>query len=187
MFHTKVVEKIRTHILCPITCFRKSCRLWDNVEKYGRVGQATDDNIILRMRFACWITKATVIHSEYVILNASMLSLYVHCLSCLVFIIRSDKIAVGCTPSRSTQTLAGRSLLCECCTISRYTCTRKCHFIYAHKEEHRLPCTEVPNARQHYVAVCQTPFAPRSNNKRNSLTTLSKVWFFLYTCLFHAF
>ena len=25
--------------------FRKSCRLWDNVEKYCRVGQATDDNI----------------------------------------------------------------------------------------------------------------------------------------------
>ena len=28
------------------------------VEKYGTVGQATDDNIIRRMRFACWITKA---------------------------------------------------------------------------------------------------------------------------------
>jgi hypothetical protein len=29
------------------------------VEKYGTARQATDDNIILRMRFACWITKAT--------------------------------------------------------------------------------------------------------------------------------
>jgi hypothetical protein len=28
------------------------------VEKYDIVGQATDD-IIRRMRFACWITKAT--------------------------------------------------------------------------------------------------------------------------------
>jgi hypothetical protein len=36
MFHTKVVEKIKTHILCSITCFWKSCHLWDNVEKYGR-------------------------------------------------------------------------------------------------------------------------------------------------------
>jgi hypothetical protein len=27
------------------------------VEKYGTVGQATDDNVIRRMRFACWITK----------------------------------------------------------------------------------------------------------------------------------
>ena len=46
MFQTKVVEKIKTHILCSVTFFffRKSCRLWDNVEKYGRAGQATYDN-----------------------------------------------------------------------------------------------------------------------------------------------
>jgi hypothetical protein len=50
--------------------FPKKCRLWDNTEKYGRVGQATDDNIIRRMRIACWITKATDTHSEYVILIA---------------------------------------------------------------------------------------------------------------------
>jgi hypothetical protein len=30
----------------------------------------TDDNKIRRMRFACWITKATDTHSEYVILIA---------------------------------------------------------------------------------------------------------------------
>jgi len=35
---------------------RKSCRFWDNVEKYDRDGQATDE--IWRMRFACAITKA---------------------------------------------------------------------------------------------------------------------------------
>jgi hypothetical protein len=40
------------------------------VEKYGRTRQATDENIIQRMRFACWITKATDTHSEYVILVA---------------------------------------------------------------------------------------------------------------------
>jgi hypothetical protein len=40
------------------------------VEKYGRAKQATDDNIIRRMRFACWITKDTDTHSEYVILIA---------------------------------------------------------------------------------------------------------------------
>jgi hypothetical protein len=50
--------------------FRKSCCLWDNVEKYGRARQATDDNIIRRMRFACWVTKATDTHWEYVILIA---------------------------------------------------------------------------------------------------------------------
>jgi hypothetical protein len=40
------------------------------VEKYGRPRQATQNNIILRMRFACWITKATDTHSQYVILIA---------------------------------------------------------------------------------------------------------------------
>jgi len=28
----KVVQYIQTHILCSVTFFRKSCRLWDNVE-----------------------------------------------------------------------------------------------------------------------------------------------------------
>ena len=32
MFQTKIVEKIKTHILCSVTFFQKSCRLWDNVE-----------------------------------------------------------------------------------------------------------------------------------------------------------
>jgi hypothetical protein len=40
------------------------------VEKYGSVGQATANNILWRMRFACWMTKATDTHSEYVILIA---------------------------------------------------------------------------------------------------------------------
>ena len=48
--------------------FRKSCRLLDNVEKYGTVRQATNDNIIRRMRISCWMTNATDKHSEYVIL-----------------------------------------------------------------------------------------------------------------------
>jgi hypothetical protein len=40
------------------------------VEGCGTAGQATDKNIIRRMRFACWITKATHTHthSEYIIL-----------------------------------------------------------------------------------------------------------------------
>jgi hypothetical protein len=67
---TNVVEKIKTHILRSITFFRESCRLRDNVEKYSRTGRATDCNIIGRMRSACWITKATDTHSEYVILIA---------------------------------------------------------------------------------------------------------------------
>jgi hypothetical protein len=40
------------------------------MEIYGRAGQATDDNIIRRMRFTYWITKAADTHSEYVVLVA---------------------------------------------------------------------------------------------------------------------
>jgi hypothetical protein len=34
MFQLNVVEKIKTHILYPVTFFRKACILRDNVEKY---------------------------------------------------------------------------------------------------------------------------------------------------------
>jgi hypothetical protein len=37
------------------------------VEKYGGDSQATDGNIIRRMRFASWITKGTETHSKPVI------------------------------------------------------------------------------------------------------------------------
>jgi hypothetical protein len=45
MFQIKVVEKIKTHILCSVTIVRKSCCLWDNVEKYGGAREAADDNM----------------------------------------------------------------------------------------------------------------------------------------------
>ena len=40
------------------------------MEKYGTARQATDDNIIRRMCFECWVTEASVTHSECVILLA---------------------------------------------------------------------------------------------------------------------
>jgi hypothetical protein len=63
------------------------------VEKYGTAGQATDDNVVRLIRFACRITNATNTQSEYVILIAFArqkllreqrlkLRLYVECLSC---------------------------------------------------------------------------------------------------------
>ena len=45
MLQTKFVEKIKTHSFFSVTLFLKSCRLWDNVEKYSRAGQATGDNM----------------------------------------------------------------------------------------------------------------------------------------------
>jgi len=44
MFQTKVVQKIKTYILCSVTFFL-SCRLLYTVEKYCRAGQATDGNM----------------------------------------------------------------------------------------------------------------------------------------------
>ena len=45
MSRTKVVEKLETHILCSVFFFEKTRRLRDNVEKYRRAGQASDDNM----------------------------------------------------------------------------------------------------------------------------------------------
>jgi hypothetical protein len=72
MLQTKFVDKIKKSILCSITCFFFENRalyemMW---KKHGRAGQLTNDNIIRKMRFACWITKATDTHSKYVILIA---------------------------------------------------------------------------------------------------------------------
>ena len=64
MFRKQLVEKIKRHILRSAAIFRNSCRLKYNVEKYGTAGQATDENIIRRMRFAFGLTKATHTHSQ---------------------------------------------------------------------------------------------------------------------------
>ena len=64
MFQAEVVEKLKTQILCSATFIRKSCLLWDNVEKYCIAGQATDGNITRRMLFARWITEATHTHTQ---------------------------------------------------------------------------------------------------------------------------
>jgi len=93
MFHTKVLEKIKAHFLDSIT-FSENRATYENVEKYGRAGQAKDNNIIGRMRFAGWITRTTKTPSECIILidffTTTMVTrthlsvtLYVHCLFCL--------------------------------------------------------------------------------------------------------
>ena len=92
IFQSKFVDKIKIQIFYSVTFFRKSYSLWDNVETYGRARQATDDNIIRRMRFACWITKATDTRSKCAVLTAfprqqllparaTVLCWYVHYLS----------------------------------------------------------------------------------------------------------
>jgi hypothetical protein len=56
------IENQNTHFVFS-NFFPKIGPFMSNAEKYGTAGQATDDNIIRRMRFACWITKATDTHS----------------------------------------------------------------------------------------------------------------------------
>ena len=47
--------------------FRQSRCSWDSVKNCGTATHATDDNIILCICIACWLTKATDTHSNYVI------------------------------------------------------------------------------------------------------------------------
>ena len=79
--------------------FRKTSRLWENVEKFCTEGHATDDN--MEHGITCWIPKATNTytrtHTGSVILiafpqqqwlheRASILRFYKHCLSCLFLV-----------------------------------------------------------------------------------------------------
>jgi len=99
-FRHKLLGKL-THILVQQLSFRKSCRLWENVENYCTAGQATHDNTTHALHT---LGRATDIHSEYVILiafpryqwsreSASVLHLCVHWLSCGYVLPRHHAIA----------------------------------------------------------------------------------------------
>ena len=60
-------ENQNSIFFAPQLFFRKSCHLWNEVEKYGGAREATDDNVIRCMRFACWEINT---HSAYVIFIA---------------------------------------------------------------------------------------------------------------------
>jgi hypothetical protein len=115
----KVVDKScrenkNTHFMFS-NVFRKSCRLWDNVEEYGGASGATNDVTIWRIPVASWISKATYTHAhkhahaprhthesahahKYVISSLLLyhynddsqmrlsVTLYVHCLSCVLYV-----------------------------------------------------------------------------------------------------
>ena len=72
MLQMKVVEKIKTHILCSVTFSRKLYLLWDNLEKYGGAREATDDNVTRRKLYACFVTQDTRTNTQryYVIFPA---------------------------------------------------------------------------------------------------------------------
>ena len=66
MFRTKIVEKIKTHILSSIILFTKVVPFTKHSAKNCRA--ETLDDITWHKHSACWITNATNTHSEYVIL-----------------------------------------------------------------------------------------------------------------------
>ena len=84
------------------------------MEEYGKDRQAKDDNIIPRMRFACWITKANNTQSEYVTYlrfyrnngyfeSTSVLGLHIYCLSCILLTVsksEASKLSYSVAPEK---------------------------------------------------------------------------------------
>jgi UDP-N-acetylmuramoylalanine-D-glutamate ligase len=58
MFQLKVVEKIKIHVLCSLNFSPEYMPFMENVEKYVTARQATSENMMRRLRFACRMTKA---------------------------------------------------------------------------------------------------------------------------------
>ena len=85
MFQTKVVEKIKTHILCSVSFFffQKSCHWWDKVKKYGKIRQATYDNIIKKGRDTPIILNPYCFTTKTMATRTSInIKLYVYFLTC---------------------------------------------------------------------------------------------------------
>jgi len=68
MFQTKVVEKIKTHVLCSVTFFFENRAVYEIIWK-NIVEPGVPQMKIWRTRIAYWIPKATNTHSEYAIRN----------------------------------------------------------------------------------------------------------------------
>ena len=65
MFQTKVVEKIKTHILCSVTPPPPENRTVYEIMWKNTVERGSSQMTIWRMRVAFWITKATNIAVDF--------------------------------------------------------------------------------------------------------------------------
>ena len=63
MFQRLAAEKIKIHILRSITFLSENRTVYGIMWK-NYVEMATDEKIIWRMRFVCWITKTTDEHKQ---------------------------------------------------------------------------------------------------------------------------
>ena len=66
MFRTKLVENIKTHILCSVTFFFRNGAVNEKIWKKNTVERGRPQVKIWRMRIACWILKATNTHTQVV-------------------------------------------------------------------------------------------------------------------------
>ena len=85
MFQTKVVEKIKTHILHSGFFFSKIVFFYEIIwKKCGRAGRP--QMTIWRMHIACWIPKSTNTHLEFVILIAFPRVAWVRPMLCYMYV-----------------------------------------------------------------------------------------------------
>jgi hypothetical protein len=63
MFQTHVIQKIETHFV--FNTFPENLVVYEIIVKtFGTNREATDENIIQRVHFACWVTEAAVTHIQ---------------------------------------------------------------------------------------------------------------------------
>ena len=95
------------------------------MKKYGRAGQAADDNIIRRVSFACWLSEAANTHSEYVIIIAFPLQQRFHERASMLRDTRSDCLVlcmICCLlESRKKTHTIFVLFICTCILLYRFT------------------------------------------------------------------
>jgi len=118
------------------------------VVKYGRVRQATDDNKTQRMRFVCWVIRATDIHSEYVtiiLLHGNKID--ANAPRCYIYMYMASHVLCSLFHCRRHSTNAPYS--------SSFTC-------YCHHKDERAKPENLPKKKK--------------KKKKNVLSEIEKYW-----------
>ena len=187
MFQARVVDKIRTYIVCVcwVTRLLRSCLLWGNVEKYCRAGQATDDNMA---HAHCMLDtlgyKHTLrLYNTYRFSTTTMVArtrlnftLYVHCLSLFFCTLASGKSWGNCRQIHRAQgTLIGDTgLLALLAEYSFKSVLRVLVFICGSQywrpvNEFGIPVTN-PARYKHFCTFMVTPCINNIQYFNNQLT-----------------
>ena len=129
-FHIKAVVKIKPHALCTISSFLKIVPFMRKREKYGTVGQAKDDSIMLRKKDVIFLpgnwgtnTDTHSQNSQYLLFSTAtvvtrtrlIVTLYLYWMSCWV----QKLFKTLATTNRLTPTYRTGSLVCIKSTAAR--------------------------------------------------------------------